>query len=165
MDRVISTAPSRQLIALENPSFWRDDVSRTFHGRDVMAPVAGHLSLGVPPTQFGPQVSGYVQLDWPRFTVEDRSLRGVVLAVDSFGNLITNIQLDELGRTIPTNVEPRINLGTGIAATWVSTYSEAAPGECVALMGSSGRLEVAVVNGNAARQLPAAIGDVVVVHW
>lgn len=164
IDLVVRPVPSPLLIALENPSFWREEVSRTFHGRDVMAPVAAHLSRGVPMEQFGPQVSDYIRLDWARPTVEGRSLCGVVLAVDSFGNLITNVSVQIL-RTIPETADPKISLRDDITARWVSTYSEAAPGDCVGLMGSSGRLEVAVVNGNAARRLNAAVGDVVVVRW
>jgi S-adenosylmethionine hydrolase len=95
---------------------------------------------------------------------DPRSVSGAVVLIDSFGNLITNIERDVLAQA-PAHLRCEVNVAsqqiTGIAAT----YGAAPPGELVALFGSQGRLEVAVVNGNAAEQLRAKVGDAVRVSW
>src|SRR5262249_51694809 len=71
--------------------YWRQTVSATFHGRDLLAPIAGHLSLGVDPPQFGPVESEWIRIETPMPKVGANQIRGEVLFIDDFGNLITNI--------------------------------------------------------------------------
>jgi S-adenosylmethionine hydrolase len=130
---------------LTEPQFWRSPVSATFHGRDVFAPAAAHLSLGANPADMGQPVAAMVRLEQPP--------GGRVQFVDDFGNLITNVPA--------VAARPAcVTLGDGPSRPirWVRTYAEAAPGELVALVSSDGFFEIAVVNGNAARHLSAAVG-------
>jgi S-adenosylmethionine hydrolase len=135
--------------------FWRATVSSTFHGRDVFAPVAAHLSLGVPPADMGPVVSDWVTLNPPELRKALNQIAGEVMFVDDFGNLITNIPAECI-RQKPGGL--KIGKDWRTRFSWVRTYSEAAPGTVVALASSDGRLELAVSQGNAAKVLHAAVG-------
>jgi hypothetical protein len=134
-------------------------VSRTFHGRDIFAPAAAHLAGGVAPERFGPPVRDPVQLSWPTVRAVAGAVAGTVLHVDRFGNLVTSIRaetLAELGRSA------RIRLG-GRPLPLVGTYGDLEEGQAGALVGSSGRLEIAVREGSAAARFKARRGTPVVV--
>jgi S-adenosyl-L-methionine hydrolase (adenosine-forming) len=151
-----------ELVAREiaNPAWLRQPVSRTFHGRDVFAPVAARLSRGEPIEGVGPAVAAreLVRLDnlWPAWAGRRdgaRELVGEVVHVDRFGNLISNIPRDAFADLPPESlatveVEVVGHRVCGIA----ETYGQAAPGDLIALFGSGGFLEVARVNGRAARR-------------
>jgi S-adenosylmethionine hydrolase len=140
---------------LAEPRYWRPPVSSTFHGRDILAPVAAHLSLGLDPALLGPAVSQWARLDLPQPLFKGSTLVGEVVFVDDFGNLITNILgTDEpwAGRAL------RLWVGEREVPQRVRTYGEAAPGALVALVGSAGTVEVAVARGNAARELGVGVG-------
>jgi S-adenosyl-L-methionine hydrolase (adenosine-forming) len=143
---------------LRAPEYRLASVSRTFHGRDVFAPAAAHLAAGVPPERLGPRVLDPVRLSWPTVRAVAGAVAGAVLHVDRFGNLVTSIRaetLEELGRV-------RIRLG-GRLLPLVGTYGDLEPGQAGALIGSSGRLEVAVREGSAAARFKARRGTPVVV--
>lgn len=134
-------------------------VSRTFHGRDIFAPAAAHLAGGVAPERFGPPVDDPVRLAWPTVRAVSGAVAGAVLHVDRFGNLVTSIRaetLEEVGRGV------RIRLG-GRPLPLVGTYGELDAGQAGALVGSSGRLEIAVREGSAAARFKARRGTPVVV--
>ncbi len=153
-----------QLIRLANPEFWLPEVSATFHGRDIMAPVAAHLTRGVAPEQLGPPHEGLVDIQWMKVHHGERRLEGAVEQIDSYGNLITNITVDMLeGR--PTDERACIICGIYETFGIYRTYAEQPPGTLVALIGSSGQLELAVVGDNAASRLGIAIGALVVIAW
>jgi hypothetical protein len=118
-------------------------VSRTFHGRDVFAPAAAHLALGVSPEQFGPEVRDPIRLPWPASRRVAEGLEGEVIHVDRFGNLITSIRDGELPP------DPKVRIG-GRDLPLVPTYGDIDRGVVAALVGSGGRLEVAVREGSAA---------------
>jgi S-adenosylmethionine hydrolase len=122
--------------------------SATFHGRDLFAPVTAALALGLPPPQLGPLVHDPVRLDWPVAERSAGQVRGVTLSVDPFGNLVTSIREDDL-----VGAEVRVAFCDGRLARWVRTFGEGLPGELLALMGSGGRVEVAVREGSAASHL------------
>jgi S-adenosylmethionine hydrolase len=155
--------PPRRVIALENPQYWLPQPSRTFHGRDILAPVAAHLASGLDPAVLGPIVETIELLDCPRPRVTSDQVAGEVIYVDSFGNLITNIHREEvaaLGEPRRLTVACRDREIRGI----VPTYAAALPGELLALFDSQGRLEIAVAGGSAAQRLSAGVGDVVTVQ-
>jgi S-adenosylmethionine hydrolase len=154
-------APAR-VIRLAEPRFWRQPVSATFHGRDIFAPVAAHLSLGVAPEELGPPVSGWVRLETPAPRSGMNSVSGEVVFIDHFGNLITNIPADRV-RTPDVLAVGEQTFNGGFR--WVRTYAEADAGALVALASSRGVLEVAVVRGSAARRLRATVGTPVTVGW
>ncbi len=164
LSRLADRMPASKIIRLEETAYWLPEVSSTFHGRDIMAPAAAHLSLGVDPERLGPSHAALTSIDWPAVAQTPGRLRGIVQAVDSFGNLITNITVDMLvGR--PT--DERVCIVCNIYETWgiYSAYGEQPRGTLIALVGSGGRLELAVVGDNAAEMLGIDVGCPVVVAW
>jgi S-adenosylmethionine hydrolase len=141
--------------ALENPAFRRAEVSPTFHGRDIFAPAAAHLSRGVNPTDFGPEVHHPVELKHTSAVCWKNRCAGDVQFIDDFGNLITNIPVG-LVRELPIRV--KLSDEPSHPIRWVRTYSDAAGGELVSLFSSDGYFEIAVVNGNAANRLGVTVG-------
>jgi hypothetical protein len=140
--------------------YFLQPVSQTFHGRDIFAPVAGWLSKGVAPSEFGPEISDYSRLPLPPVEhVAANSLRGVVLKVDKFGNLITNLSEQEapaLFSAIPPKVKLLI---AGQTITHVlRSYAEGGDEEFFAIVGSSGYLEIAARQASAAERLSAGVG-------
>jgi S-adenosylmethionine hydrolase len=142
-------------VELTEPAYWGPARSRTFHGRDLFAPVVGHLAAGVPLEKVGRPVE---QLEAPfRFPppgVEDGQPLGEVLHVDTYGNLITNLP----GAQLPARFRVRIGL-TVVEGAPHPNYQAVAPGELLALMGSSNLLEISVRDGNAASTLGVDRGE------
>jgi S-adenosyl-L-methionine hydrolase (adenosine-forming) len=164
LSRVAVTASARRLIALTNRSYWLPDVSPTFHGRDILAPVAAHLSRGVPPEQLGEPLDHLESLAWPAVTHEAQCITGTVLAIDSFGNLITNVRVEDLA-AIPDPSAVQLTCSGVTVTGLVHTYGQRPSRSVVALIGSNRRLEVALVGGSAAKRLKAVVGDPVVLTW
>ncbi len=127
------------------------DVSPTFHGRDVFAPAAAHLALGVGPDRFGRPVHDPVRLPWPAASRTAAGIAGEVVHVDRFGNLVTSI----CRRDLPPDAIVQV---AGRSVPVARTYGDVAAGELIGLVGSSGRLEVAVCEGDASRVLDVGRG-------
>jgi S-adenosylmethionine hydrolase len=144
---------------LSHSKYWRSRVSSTFHGRDIIAPVAGHLTLGVSPSDLGPRVESWVRLELPKPIDSESGLQGQVVMIDRFGNLITNLNLR------PDQRAHSVQIGSTKVPRIVRTYGDCEPGDLVALIGSSGRLEIAEVNGSAARLLQLGVGTPVAVEF
>lgn len=142
---------------LSEPRYWRQPVSDTFHGRDVFAPAAAHLSLGVPPRQLGPEVTAWQRLHEPAPLHTTVGWDGAVVFVDHFGNLITNIPGERLAAHADSS-QVRVRVGEALVTTCVRTYGDAPAGTTVVLVSSDDRVEIAVVGGNAAQQLQAIPG-------
>ena len=145
-------------VSITNPGFWLHPVSSTFHGRDIFAPVAAHLSLGVPIREFGDPIASVFTLPVLRpQTGEDGVLIGHIVHIDRFGNLITDVRREDIpGEEISIEVAGRHIEGLS------SSYAE---GEgLMALIGSSGRIEVSLRNGNAARALEVKPGDKITIR-
>jgi len=156
-------APSK-LIRLTERQHWLPDVSSTFHGRDIMAPVAARLGRGLEPERLGPPMDGLTGIEWPAVRQMPLRLEGEVIEIDSFGNLITNVTGEMLaGR--PT--DERACVICSIYETWgvYRAYGDQFEGSFVALIGSSGRLELALVGDNAAERLGIQRGAKVIVTW
>ncbi len=159
---LIAGGPPR-VIRLAERRYWREPVSDTFHGRDILGPVAAHLSLGVDPALLGPPAHQWVRLAPHEPAAGEALLTGEVVFIDDYGNLITNIPAaacaDRGGRAA------RVAVGGRAVGRRVRTYAEAPPGVPVALISSGGLLEVAVNHGSAARLLGAAVGTAVTLSW
>jgi S-adenosylmethionine hydrolase len=157
------TQPS-QLVHVKEPKYWLQPVSSTFHGRDIMAPVAAHLSLGLDPDLLGPRAERLLGFQWPEVRISPSKLEGTVLEIDSFGNVITNITVEMLAGH-PT--DERACVVCGLYETWgiYATYGQQPSGTLIAVVGSSGRLELAIVGDNAARRLGIQIGSPVTLAW
>lgn len=162
---VLKEQPRGEVRALTNAGLFRYEVSPVFHGRDVFAPVAGHLARGTPFEEVGPLVTDATALRVPplsrRGPVE---WEATVLHVDRFGNLTTNVTERDLGAM--SDVAPRglsdLQVSVeGVVLPFARTYSDVALGEPCAVLGSSGRLEIAVNQGSASRQIGAWTGATV----
>jgi S-adenosyl-L-methionine hydrolase (adenosine-forming) len=144
---------------ITNPALRRSIVSATFHGRDILAPASAHLLRGGDPAELGPPRTKFITLRNFEPTADDQGYVGEVIFRDAFGNLITNINADRLAET------PRDAWVIEIAGERIEgilrTYGDRLSGTLIALVGSSGWVEVAVVNGDAARQLTAGAGTTV----
>ncbi len=138
---------------LAEPRFWQQPVSATFHGRDILAPVSAHLSLGADASELGPLTQEWNHLDFPTPQREAGRLRGEVIFVDHFGNLITNIRGDLAGVRDCT-----VWVDETEVPQFVRTYGDARPGTLAALVSSAGLLEIAVNRGSAAERLGAVFG-------
>ena len=141
---------------LTEKRFWRDQVSATFHGRDIFGPVAGHLSLGVPPEQLGPRVTSWVELALPAARLGEDLLEGEVIFIDDFGNLLTDIP-GVAYRKVIDRIQ-RLTVAGQPVEHHIRTYNAASAGSLVALVSSADTLEVAVVQGSAATRLGASVG-------
>lgn len=135
----------------------REPFSATFHGRDLVAPAVGHLARGVPPDKFGPLLARPpVILNLPRLELLPNGVRGVVTAIDRFGNLLTNLTADSWNGIRPENL--LLIIGDRKISPLRNYYSEIGEGEFIILLSSFGTLEVACRNGNAAKSLNGTRG-------
>jgi len=151
----IELKPEMEAVALTEPRFWRSPVSPTFHGRDVFAPVAALLSLGFPPIDFGEAITSVLMLPLPRpYQALDGLLVGHILHIDSFGNLITDIKSDDLPQT---DWSMTTKVGEHLISELSHTYAEGRG--LLAIIGSSGYLEVSLKGGSASALLDAKVGD------
>lgn len=154
-----------ELRSIENQRLFRQEVSRTFHGRDVFAPVAGHLMQGTSLDKVGPIVRELQLLNLERPKKLDQGgVEGQVLYIDHFGNCISNISVADLGAVRSPPERMTVQVGPLRIGHLHTTYADVNPGEIVAMIGSTGMLEVAVNQGNAAAHLRAAPGTLVMVR-
>ena len=148
--------------ALENEAYFLKPVSQTFHGRDVFAPVAAHLSRGVPIKKFGPALKDFVRLDWPEPRRQRGGVEGEVVYIDRFGNAITNIASELLRGAAMASCEV---FAKRHRICPLRTFYQSVPQKTpVALAGSSGFLEIAVNGGSAEKLLGVRIGTRVVLR-
>ncbi|MBX3028372.1 SAM-dependent chlorinase/fluorinase [bacterium] len=146
--------------ALDDPALWRQPVSRTFHGRDIFAPAAAHLAGGRPLSELGSPRDRLLPAALPTPTVTASAVRGVVVHVDRFGNLLTNIERAALDafREHPLSV----TLAEMVTVPLRATYGDVATGELVALWSSWDTIEIARRDGSAAAHLGVGRGARVV---
>lgn len=150
--------PPHFIVEITEAKFWRSQVSNTFHGRDIFAPVAAQLLAGIVPAELGRVTNQMLCLDWPEPQFLADEIVAAVLLVDSFGNLITDLPIADL-QTWLGSAQLRIAMaGHEIVGLQVS-YGQRSAGELIALGDSQGRLELAVVNGSAAEVLRLQPGD------
>jgi len=135
----------------------------TFHGRDVFAPAAAYLSLGVPLHRFGPEIADPVRVPWPKASREGDALVGQVVHIDRFGNLVTSIRASELA---PLGPEASLVVEIGLAVVFglSAAYTEQSPGGLGAIVGSSNRLELFARDGNCRDRLGVTRGARVTVR-
>ncbi len=140
--------------------YFLQPVSSTFHGRDIFSAVAGWLSKGVELAKFGDEISDYQRFAAPSPTaVDERRMQGVVLKVDKFGNLVTNITSVDLPQLFAPAPPPfKVVIGKHEVRKITRSYAEAAPGELFVLLNSMGFLEIAANRASAAAMVGAAKG-------
>jgi S-adenosylmethionine hydrolase len=154
---------------VENSKYFLEPVSHTFHGRDIFAPVGAHLTLGLSLAQIGPRTdtSTLERLDLPKTqTTSDGGLLGAIVAIDRYGNLITNLDWNAIKWHYSVKVSGKYLVGVGKhnLTGLYRTYGDVGPGKPLALVGSHGCLEISVNRGNAAEYFGAKINAPVVVR-
>ncbi len=156
--------PAARCIQLTNRQYWRPTISHTFHGRDIMAPVAAHLSLGVDFNEFGAPFDAIRRIAVRQPVVSEKQIQGIIEQIDSFGNLITNIK-SEMFQGRPT--DERVHIFGANFKTWgiFDSYASQPPGVLIATVGSNNYLEIAVVNDSAAKRFQSSVGDPVTLSW
>lgn len=145
--------------------YFRQPVSNTFHGRDIFAAVAGYVSKGVELAKFGDEITDYVRFSAPKpKPAGTNGWKGVVLKIDKFGNIITNISPKDLPQLFQAT-EPgfKITVGKAEVTSLRNSYAEGSQGEVFAIFGSTGFLEISMNRGSAARTAGAEKGAEVTV--
>ena len=144
---------------IANSKFMLPQTSSTFHGRDIFAPAAAYLEKGVKPAEFGPEIFDPVKPEFAQVKRENGVLIGKILHVDSFGNIVTNINKSELKKS---GLKEAINVkmhNSQLKLSFNKTYGETKPHESLSLIGSHGFLEVALNQGSAAKKYQVKIGE------
>ena len=148
----------KKVVALTNPNFFLSKVSTTFHGRDLFAPVAAYLSLGVKPERFGNRVDSWVEIPFQEPVTKEKGMVGEIFHVDAFGNMISNIDGERLLHF--TRGHPFVvRLGKRAIHGLKKGYWEGRRNEPIALIGSGGFLEVSIREHNAQKVLKVKEGD------
>lgn len=143
----LADAPGVRFRAATERSFWLPQVSSTFHGRDIFSPLAAHLAKGVPVDKLGPSVRRIQRRAPAEAAIFGDRIEGKILYVDRFGNLISNIRAGEIAEHFH---EPVVRFGQTDLGRLAESYAARQPGEPLAIIGSFGRLEIAVNAGRAA---------------
>ena len=163
---VLEDFQKKDAYEISNPDLTLPDVSDTFHGRDIFAPAAAHLSKGVSPPQFGPRLSQIVQLPIPEPTIFQDVLTCHVIHIDAFGNLVTDISKDKFD-AFTSNHPFRILAGQHSINSISHSYAEAArppqggKQKPLAIFGSAVLLEISITDGNAHKILNIKRGDLI----
>jgi S-adenosyl-L-methionine hydrolase (adenosine-forming) len=154
-------SPTR-VTRLSNTAYQRQPIGTTFDGRDVFAPAAAHLSLGIAAHRLGEPTDSWIRLHWPKIARTETAIKGEILHIDAFGNLFTNIQAADLKELAGNKL--KVVLG-GISIHGLSpSYAAVGQGDYVALINSWGVLEIAVYKGSAQKLSNAIIGATVQVQ-
>ncbi len=155
LEQVEAQGGQAQFVCLDQRQYWLPQVSRSFHGRDIFAPVAAYLARGVRLEALGSPVSDPTRLALPQPQRNATGWRAQIIHVDRFGNLATNLRQEQLSPGAVVTIRLK---GAEIRGL-VQAYGDQRTGELVGMFDSSGFLAIAMVNGNAARQLQARVGD------
>ncbi|MDJ0600981.1 MAG: SAM-dependent chlorinase/fluorinase [Crocosphaera sp.] len=157
---ILEQDPAIKAVSLTNTDYWRDpDVSFTFHGRDIFAPVAAYLASGVPLEALGDSIPISSLVNFPLASphITEKKIEGSIQYIDHFGNLITNISSDQV-----TDKNWSIKIDDKMIESAL-TYSDVAQGHIIPLIGSHGWLEIAINGGNAQEKLKLQWGDKITV--
>ncbi|MBW2182394.1 MAG: SAM-dependent chlorinase/fluorinase [Deltaproteobacteria bacterium] len=157
----------RKIYQIKNPKWLRQKgVSKTFHGRDIFAPVAAHLAAGWPVEEVGPEIKAYSLLSSKPAKRRGNRIEGEVTAADRYGNVILNIPgklFEEFGIKRGTRLQVHFK-NKKLMIKWAATYGEVPEGEGVILISGGGFLELAVNRGNAARKYGLEVGEAVILE-
>lgn len=152
-----------QIIELTDAKYHLKARGVSFHGRDVFAPVAAHLSLGVLPEAFGDNLSSFVKLQIPPVVRAQNQLMGEITYIDGYGNLFTNISEHDL--TGCPDGQLALTIGRRTVRGLALSYDSVKVNDLVAVINSWGLLEVAAYKGNAERICEAKVGDKALLTW
>lgn len=148
------------VIEITNKDYLLPDISNTFHGRDIFAPVAAYLSTGISPYLIGTKIDNITYINNINPLIDNKNtITGTIIYTDRFGNLITNLKENFFHEHGIKNINIKGNIINGLS----NSYSEKRPGELLAIKGSSGYIEIAVNQGHAGKLLQAGTNDTVIV--
>jgi hypothetical protein len=163
--RVLEREGLLEAYALTQTAYFRvPQVAPTFHGRDIFAPVAAHVTLGVPLGHFGPRLHQIVLLPQPQPRLVGCGIEGEVLHIDHFGNIITTITADWLRHVSYGQHVTCILNGNTHRVPFVRTYAEGAPHQLIGLLNSADAFELAISQAHAATSIHAQVGDRLVIR-
>ena len=151
-------------VEITNRDFFLPDVSDTFHGRDVFAPVAANLSKGARLDDLGPAVGDPIAFEVPEVVASDRSIQGEIVYQDRFGNLVSNIPKQQVEDWLRSGASVRVHVASGEIYGLSRAYADVPKGQPTALFGSVGLLEIAVNGGSGAEFFAVSIGSKVFIH-
>jgi S-adenosyl-L-methionine hydrolase (adenosine-forming) len=151
---------TEEVFLLDREKLGGREVSNTFHGRDVFAPAAARIAAGARAEEFGPRAGSYKRMAFPMVEVSGDALHGRIIHIDHYGNLITNISAATLKGFLGGDASTRLSIAIGEqhVRSWVDFYAQGEAGQLVALIGSSGLLEVAAREASAQRKLNVEVG-------
>jgi len=161
LDYVEKAGGPVEFVHLTRPEYWLSQVSHVFHGRDIFSPVAAHLASGKSLDDLGTRIDDPVRLTLPKPRKIASGLHGEIIHIDHFGNLSSNIRVEDLGDMLKTRKKINVRIKNFEIHGMVQTFGERDPGVLVALVGSTGNLIISVVNGSAAERINARVGDLV----
>jgi S-adenosyl-L-methionine hydrolase (adenosine-forming) len=144
--------------------YFLQPISRTFHGRDIFAPIAAWLSKNWQPGSMGEEIADFKRFVLPRPKSADGVLKGIVMRVDGFGNLVTNFRAEDLPEAKSKNGAVNLQVGGKAISRLVGTFAEGNAGEPIAYVGSSGYVEIAVNKANASKTLAIGRGTPVLLE-
>ena len=154
---MIYAGEKHKVRAIVNSKLFREPVSRTFHGRDVFAPVAARLAKGLPPARAGKLISDYLRMNFDQpLRTGKRTWQGRILKIDHFGNIVTNLHRDQFPDLHQRQCE--MIIGPHHVAVLATNYAQTAPGELFLIFGSGGYLEVSSSEASAAKTIGCAVG-------
>jgi hypothetical protein len=146
-----------RIVHLDKPEYWPPRVYTTFHGRDIFAPVGAHLAAGVPLEMLGTVINDPVRIPRPKPIRTDDGIEGSIVVIDVFGNCSTNVRVSEVADLERATLTIAGQVIHGV----LPSYGHAKIGELVAVTDSEGFIEIAVVNGNAAKTYGIKLDDTV----
>ena len=154
---ILNADPKHRVREITAEKFFRTPVSRTFHGRDIFAPVAAHLASGVPPARFGARIEDHLRLNIGKpVRTARRGWTGTILKIDRFGNIITNFEWSAFGGMLAQDFVIQVGL-RGVTRV-AESYSAIEPGELCAIAGSAGYIEISAREASASALLGVAAG-------
>jgi S-adenosylmethionine hydrolase len=152
-------------VELNEKKYWLQTISHVFHGRDIFSPAAAHLANGIPLADLGTSFDEPVRLELPKPEKTQSGWRGEVIHIDHFGSASTDIRVEDLGEAMKAKETITIRLNGSEIHGMVDTFGDRPVGELIALIGSTGNLGIAVVNGSAVQRLGIKVGDAVEVVY
>ena len=151
--------PDSRAYEITNKKYFLDNVSNTFHGRDVFAPCAGWLASGIQPSKVGPRVLKPVRQNFPQPQLKGTTLHGEIIHIDHFGNLTTNIPAELIHETVISSDTIEVRIGKHRINGLVTGYYQIKPGQPGAIINSWNNLEIFFREDNAQKELKARIGQ------
>lgn len=150
------------IVDITNKRCFLKDISHTFHGRDIFAPVAAHLSKGLNPAILGKKITSIKKIDFPKPVIKDKTIIGEIIYIDEFGNLVTNIDEKTLSRLSKDPKKRIIKVKSKSISGIKESYAQVGKGKLLAIIGSIGNLEISANKKSAQKILEAKIKDKVI---